>query len=73
MGCIYETNDMCSLCLDRDDKLDMEALQQGCDDDGVCVVSDDPDPSYSCDAYESDSACPFCDTDWNVVEECDCD
>ena len=27
----------------------------GCDDKGICIVEDDPDPSMSCEDYESSS------------------
>lgn len=73
MGCIYETHGFdtdagtCTLW-DADDGIEVA----GCGDDGICVVSDDPDPSYSCDCYESDYNCSECGADLNV-EECDCD
>ena len=43
-----------------------------CDSDGFCCVGDDPDPSCSCENYESDNVCPECGCDLNV-EECDCE
>lgn len=74
MGCIYEDRceGLCMLATDMDGEFDKEQAQQGCDDEGVCVVSDDPDPSQNCDAYESDWCCDFCGVDLNV-DECECE
>lgn len=69
MGCIYEDNEgKCSLALDGDGELEQD--MQG-SDNGDCVVSDDPDPSISCDSYESDWTCLECGADLNA-EECSC-
>ena len=37
-----------------------------------CCYEDDPDPSYSCESYESDYYCSECGIDLNV-KECECD
>jgi len=73
MGCIYEDrcDGMCSMSTNSDGELDKEQKQQGCDDEGICVVSDDPDPARSCDTYESDWSCHECGVDLNV-NECEC-
>jgi hypothetical protein len=55
-------------CIYSDGKCDInESLE-----DGVCVYDDDPDPSYGCEAYESDWVCVDCGHDLNV-SDCDCD
>lgn len=74
MGCIYEDrcDGLCSLATNNDGEFDAECAQQGCDEEGMCVVSDDPDPSHSCDAYESDWSCVDCGVDLNV-EDCECE
>jgi len=36
-----------------------------------CCYEDDPDPSYSCESYESDYYCSECGIDLNV-KECKC-
>lgn len=74
MGCLYEDRmeGYCTLCMDDDGEPDFEQLQQGCDEGGVCVVSDDPDPSENCDKYESDYTCNECGQDLNV-NDCTCD
>jgi len=72
MGCIYEPNGFHSesgkCTLWEEGGIDL----QGCGEDGICVVSDDPDPGYSCDCYESDYYCSECGVDLNI-EECGCD
>lgn len=74
MGCIYESNGfdtecgLCTLWESEGKGLDIA----GVDENGICVVSDDPDPSYSCDCYESDYSCSECGADLNI-EECDCE
>lgn len=67
MGCIHEDrmDGKCSLC-------DSIVGMLGCDENGHCVVSEDPDPGYSCESYESDWECPECGMDLNV-EECECE
>lgn len=74
MGCIYEEQmtGNCTLSVNNEGDFDPEHKQQGCDECGVCIVSDDPDPSYSCDSYESDYACPECGEDLNV-NDCGCE
>lgn len=69
MGCIYEDcfTGLCGLVGDGD-KCD----GLGIDNEGVCVVSEDPDPALICYNYESDSQCPECGIDLNV-DDCDCD
>jgi hypothetical protein len=42
------------------------------DEKGNCCVQDDPDPSYSCENYQSDYECLECGMDWNVGE-CNCE
>ena len=72
MGCLYEDSEgVCTLSLDDDGLVDKDNIQQGCGDDGICVVSCDPNPGYSCECYESDYSCPDCGMDLNV-EECTC-
>ena len=44
----------------------------GCDDEGFCICSDDPDPNVLCDTYESDNVCSECGADLNI-DECDCE
>ena len=62
MGCIYTDNDgVCTI--DHDDEM-ME--------DGYCCFDDDPDPSDSCESYESDNMCRDCYADLNV-EDCTCE
>ena len=74
MGCIYENNGfgpeagICTLC----DEDDLTNGPEG-SENGVCVCSDDPDPSYSCDSYESDYVCRDCGADLNVFFECECE
>ena len=73
MGCIYEERSLeeagrCSLC----DENDLTIGPQGCDENGMCCVSDDPDPADSCDSYESDYVCHDCGVDLNV-EDCQCE
>jgi hypothetical protein len=72
MGCIYENNGIdedggrCTLC----DEGDWENGPPG-QENGFCVCSDDPDPSFTCDSYESDNVCYDCGVDLNV-EDCQC-
>ena len=71
MGCLYSSNSMdedAGSCTMWDDTIEMN----GCDDEGFCVCSDDPDPSYLCDTYESDYTCLECGCDLNV-DECQCE
>jgi len=57
MGCIYNGwEGNCSLS----------------DNNIICVYEDDPDPSYSCENYESDYYCHECGEDLNI-KECGCD
>ena len=50
MGCIYSNFEgECSMW-DKDHPID----NMGCDDEGFCICGDDPDPSYTCETYESD-------------------
>ena len=70
MGCIYEsmgihTAGACTMYEEGTEML-------GCDSSGNCMVSCDPDPSYTCETYESDDTCSECGND-NNVEECDCE
>ena len=72
MGCIYENNSFgenggkCYFFVSDNEEM------ESCDENGYCMVSDDPDPSYSCDRYESDYTCSECGYDLNVGE-CECD
>ena len=68
MGCIYEENFGEGKCSMWDEDIEMN----GCDEDGVCICSDDPDPSVMCEMYESDNKCFECCVDLNV-EECQCE
>ena len=73
MGCIYGVHGigddagMCSLW-ESDGGVEMP----GADENGICCVSDDPDPSYTCDSYESDWMCYDCGQDLNVAD-CGCE
>lgn len=67
MGCIYEDR-MDGTCTIYDENIEMG----GCDENGICCCSEDPDPSVTCGFYESDYTCMDCGCDLNV-EECDCD
>jgi|WetSurMetagenome_2_1015567.scaffolds.fasta_scaffold1917859_1 hypothetical protein len=73
MGCIYKNNgfgsdaEVCSLCDDDDLTNGPEGSENG-----ICVCSDDPDPSDSCQSYESDYVCNECGVDLNVAE-CECE
>ena len=48
MGCIYSNFE--GACTIADPSID----DNGCVENGYCVVEDDPDPSYSCENYETD-------------------
>ena len=50
MGCIYEETSGEYKCTIWDAGIEI----QGCDEEGHCICSDDPDPSVMCDSYESD-------------------
>ena len=52
MGCIYNEfgTGKCQL-FDEDEGIE----RAGCDDEGFCICDDDPDPSYLCEDYKSDS------------------
>lgn len=71
MGCIYESNSFnedvgkCTLWEEN-------VESRGCDECGICVVSEDPQPSDSCEDYESDWTCIECGVDLNV-EDCECE
>ena len=68
MGCIYEDwEGNCQMFEDGHRNGPM-----GCDKEGKCNASGDPDPNVSCDTYESDSVCPDCEADLNI-EDCTCD
>lgn len=70
MGCIFEDNGFgedAGKCQMFDENFEMN----GCDENGYCVCSEDPDPNVMCDTYESDSICLECGNDLNI-EECDC-
>ena len=49
MGCIYNNWD--GECSIWDKNIEM----QGCDERGICVCDDDPNPEDSCEDYNSDS------------------
>lgn len=56
MGCIYcsNFNGQCMLCVfDDEGKCIDDGMVSG-HREGICVCDDDPDPSESCDGYESD-------------------
>ena len=73
MGCIYENNSFgedagrCTLC----DESDFDSGPAG-QENGICICTDDPDPSYTCDSYESDYTCSECGADLNLGD-CECD
>ena len=73
MGCIYESRGFgidagaCTLC----DEDNPSICPPGAEN-GICICSDDPDPGYTCDSYESDDVCLGCGADLNV-EECQCE
>jgi hypothetical protein len=75
MVCIYEDrcDGKCTLSTDDDGEYNAQYAQQGCDSEGFCVTSEDPEPDASCDAYESDYQCNECGADLNVVDDCDCE
>ena len=51
MGCKHSNfGGICNMW-DEDDTADAPA---GCDDDGACLVDEDPNPEDSCDSYESE-------------------
>lgn len=67
MGCLYcDFDGKCQFFEDKDNK------PQGCNDDGVCLVDDDPDPSYGCESYESNWVCHECGADLNI-DDCTCE
>jgi len=75
MGCIYNSNGIgidAGVCSLWDEDAGVEIAGVFDDPNGYCGADDDPDPSYSCDHYESDYYCFECGIDLNV-EECDCD
>lgn len=74
MACLYadKCDGVCSMATNNDGEYDPEQKQGGCDDKGVCVVGDDPEPSRNCENYESDWSCYECGADLNN-EECECD
>ena len=74
MACIFEDqcDGRCLLGLDNDGMFDKNNAPEGCDDDGECAVSDDPNPADGCSGYESDHLCTGCDVDLNI-DECECD
>lgn len=57
MGCIYNNfSGRCTLSdyeEDEDKKIEVP-VAMGYDDEGYCIVDEDPDPSYSCESYESE-------------------
>ena len=57
MGCIYSNfQGQCTLCIfnDNEEFVDSGIIELGGQIDGICVCEDDPDPSCTCDSYESD-------------------
>ncbi len=75
MACIYADREGSCMMADRDDDDNLIAssnLPGGCSDDGFCVCEDDPDPSITCESYESDYTCPECGADLNN-SDCECD
>lgn len=73
MGCIYNSNGIdagvCSLW-EEDGGFEIQGVFD--DPKGYCGADEDPDPSSSCDSYESDWTCSICDADLNV-EDCGCE
>lgn len=68
MGCIYENFEGECGMFDGDNSID----NLGCDEEGLCICSEDPDPGYTCESYESDWCCNECGADLNI-EECSCE
>lgn len=66
MGC--QQADFDGKCHMWDENIEMN----GCDEHGNCVCDCDPDPSYTCDQYQSDYECHECGQDLNV-NECTCE
>ena len=69
MGCIYCNYDGICQFFDEDEA---EIRPNGCDNNGNCLVEDDPIPSESCEQYESNWMCYECGADFNADEECTC-
>ena len=74
MPCMYANNcdGLCTMATNHEGEYDPQHKQGGCDDEGNCIVGDDPDPSHSCETYESDWSCYDCGVDLNVGE-CECE
>ena len=73
MGCLYEDrNGNCTLACNDSGEFVVSLEQQG-SKDGICVVSDDEQPSDNCESYESDDSCFHCGADYNIEEECTCE
>jgi len=68
MGCVYsDFEGRCNIF----EKGEVNSPMDG-KGDGICVYEDDPDPSISCETYESDSMCMDCGADFNQDEDCAC-
>ena len=70
MTCIYVTgtNESCNMFSEG-----QPSNPTGCDKEGGCRVSEDPNPSRGCDTYEGVEVCIDCGADENIDgEECEC-
>lgn len=69
MGCIYNNFDGDCQFFDAEDG---DTSPEGCDEEGICICEDDPDPVDTCQSYESNWTCSECGQDLNV-DECGCE
>jgi hypothetical protein len=72
MGCIYQVNAFCGDDAGKCNMWSKDIEMNGCDDEGFCICSEDPDPNVLCDTYESDNSCSECGVDLNI-DECECE
>ena len=72
MSCIYETSSFDMNDYGKCTIWEEGYTSAGCDENGICICSDDPHPAGTCENYESDNICSECGVDLNV-EECECD
>ena len=63
MGCIYS---------DFEGKCQFSPIEQGTDEKGFCIVEEDPNPSDSCESYESNAIdCPECGAECDNEDMCE--
>lgn len=70
MSCLYsDFNGNCTL-FDRDIQID----GMGHNNEGTCVVQDDPVPGLNCESFECsdchNEGCTECDEEWDGCEHC---